>query len=100
MQAELGFTPYAATWFGELPGMGGWSPSLMSVLVLLLGFAFVPWMRLMYRGAGILRGGIHQCGVADIAPEATRVGTRGLFESPTAIIRGVFRPYHGQGNPN
>jgi formate hydrogenlyase subunit 3/multisubunit Na+/H+ antiporter MnhD subunit len=100
MQAELGFTPFAATWLGALPGMGGWSPSLMSVLVLLLALMFVPWMRLMYRGAGVQRGGIHQCGVNDILPETTRIGTAGLYETPTAIIRGVLVPDLGHGRQN
>lgn len=98
MQAELGFAAYPATLFGSLPGIGGWSPSMMSVLVLLFFVLFIPWMRLTY--SGIQRGAIHTCGVDDIAQAATRVGSTSLYESPSAIIRNVLRPYHGQGNRN
>jgi formate hydrogenlyase subunit 3/multisubunit Na+/H+ antiporter MnhD subunit len=99
MQAEMGFEAYPATLFGALPGVGGWSPTLMSVLVAIVAVLFIPWMRLAYRG-GLVRNGIHVCGVNDIVPEATRVGTASLYESPAAIIKGVFRPNFGEGNPN
>lgn len=92
IQAELGMTPIVASLTGPLPGLDGWNPGLLSVLVLLLGVAFMPWMRLIHRGAGIQRGHAHQCGVSDILPEANRIGTGNLYENPTAAIRGLLSP--------
>lgn len=100
MQAELGFEAYPATLFGTLPGLGGWSPSLMTVLVLLLFVLFIPWMRLAYRG-GLKRGAIHTCGVNDIIPAATKVGSVNLYESPTAVFRRVLLPkFAGKAKQN
>jgi formate hydrogenlyase subunit 3/multisubunit Na+/H+ antiporter MnhD subunit len=92
IQAELGMTPIAASLTGPLPGMGGWHPGLLMVMVLLLGVVLTPWMRLCYRGAGLKRGHVHQCGVDDILPAANRVGANSLYETPTAVIRGLLTP--------
>ena len=95
IEAELGLTPIDASLFGPLPGMGGWSPTLLSILVLILAAVFIPWMRLVYRGAGIKRTGLHLSGATplDFLPETSgRVGTNNLFESPTAVIRGALVP--------
>ncbi|WP_237153112.1 proton-conducting transporter transmembrane domain-containing protein [Oryzibacter oryziterrae] len=99
IEAELGLTPIAASLTGPLPGTGGWNPALLWILVLLVGAAFMPWMRLIHRGAGIKRGGLHLSGAtpADFAPEVSgRVGAHNLFESPTAVIRGLLTPKIGK----
>ena len=67
----------------------------LSILVLILAAVFIPWMRLVYRGAGIKRTGLHLSGATplDFLPETSgRVGTNNLFESPTAVIRGALVP--------
>ena len=91
MQAELGLTPIDASIFGPLPGGGGWSPLGLSLLVLIVTAAFIPWMRLAHRG--IQKSGLHFAGATpnDFLPEAGgRVGAVNLFESPTAAIRGLL----------
>jgi formate hydrogenlyase subunit 3/multisubunit Na+/H+ antiporter MnhD subunit len=92
IQAELGIEPVAATLTGPLPGLEGWSPLLLTVLTLLLAALLVPWLRLGRRG-GIVRTNVHLCGVTDVAPEAMRASTAGLYETPDAIIRrALFAP--------
>ena len=86
IQAQLGMEPVAATLTGPLPGLEGWSPLLLSVLSLILAAALVPWLRLGHR-AGIVRTGVHMCGVTDVAAEAVRASTAGLYETPDAVIR-------------
>lgn len=101
IEAELGMTPIDASLFGPLPGAGGWSPGLMSILVLIVAAAFIPWMRLIYRGRGILHGGLHLSGAtpSHFLPEAGgRVGANNLFESPTAAIRGLLVPKTGKAD--
>lgn len=99
IEAELGMTPIDASLFGPLPGAGGWSPTLMTILVLILAAVFIPWMRLAKRGAGIQRVGLHLSGATpnDFLPEAGgRVGAKNLFESPTAAIRNALTPKIGK----
>ncbi|MGQ9369433.1 proton-conducting transporter transmembrane domain-containing protein [Azospirillum sp. ST 5-10] len=87
IQAELGLTPVAATLTGPLPGAEGWHPGLLTVVLLLLGLALVPWLRLGRR-SGIVRSTMHECGVGDLPAERTRVVAAGLFESADGAIRG------------
>jgi formate hydrogenlyase subunit 3/multisubunit Na+/H+ antiporter MnhD subunit len=89
IQAQLGFTPIAATLAGGLPGLEGWHPGLLSVFVVLIGAVLLPYLRLGHR-AGVVRTQIHQCGVGDLLPETTRVGAVNLFETPNAAIRGLL----------
>jgi formate hydrogenlyase subunit 3/multisubunit Na+/H+ antiporter MnhD subunit len=89
MEAEYGLTPITATLFGPLPGTEGWSPTLVSVMVLILSAALVPWLR-VGRRAGVVRIRVHACGVGDLVPEASRVGAVGLFETPDAVVRTLF----------
>ncbi|TBW36631.1 oxidoreductase [Siculibacillus lacustris] len=89
IEAELGLVPIAATLTGPLPGLDGWHPGLLSVLVILVGAAVLPYLRLGRR-AGIVHTAVHQCGVGDLLPEASRVGAVNLFESPNAAIRGLL----------
>ena len=66
IERELGFEPIAATLAGPLPGLDGWSPLVMSALMLLLAALLTPWLWLGRR-AGIVRSDLHLCGVDDIA---------------------------------
>ncbi len=93
IEVELGLTPIAATLAGPLPGVEGWNPALLSVLMVVFGLAFVPWLRLGRR-AGIVRTQLHQCGAGDLSPDLMRVGAANLFESPDAAIRGLLVPRH------
>ncbi|CAH2603853.1 Carbon monoxide-induced hydrogenase membrane protein CooM [Rhodovastum atsumiense] len=97
IQAELGLTPVAARLFGGLPGVDGWNPSLLAFLMLVLGLALLPWLRLGHR-AGLVRSEPHSCGVTTLAPDLTRVGAASLFEDPDAAIRSLRVPAPaGQG---
>jgi formate hydrogenlyase subunit 3/multisubunit Na+/H+ antiporter MnhD subunit len=91
IEAELGLTPIAASLTGPLPGLEGWHPGLLSVFVVLIAALLVPYLRLGRRG-GIVHTRIHQCGVGDLLPEASRVGAVNLFETPDAAIRGLLTP--------
>jgi formate hydrogenlyase subunit 3/multisubunit Na+/H+ antiporter MnhD subunit len=93
IELELGLQPISATLFGPLPGTEGWSPGLVSVLILVLAAVVVPWVRLGHR-AGIIEVNVHQCGVGDLMPQATRVGAGGLFETPDAVVRSLFTLEH------
>ncbi len=86
IQGELGIEPVAATLWGPLPGLEGWSPLVLSVLTLIVTAALVPWLRLG-RGAGIVHTGVHLCGVSDETAEEVRTPALGLYETPDAIIR-------------
>ncbi|MEF2074620.1 proton-conducting transporter membrane subunit [Consotaella aegiceratis] len=93
IQADLGMVPIEATLTGPLPGTGGWSPGLMSVLVLALGLILIPWLRLG-RQAGVVKTPIHTSGVGeeDLTPASTRVGAFSLYESPDSLIRRALLP--------
>jgi formate hydrogenlyase subunit 3/multisubunit Na+/H+ antiporter MnhD subunit len=86
IQAQLGLEPVAATLTGPLPGLEGWSPALLTVLTLILATTLLPWLRLGHR-KGIVRTGVHLCGVTDAGADAVRASTAGLYETPDAIIR-------------
>ncbi|MDC7785211.1 proton-conducting transporter membrane subunit [Rhodoplanes sp. TEM] len=96
IQAELGMVPIAASLVGPLPGAEAWSPGLVSVLVLILAAVLLPWLRLGHR-AGVVRTHVHECGVGDLLPEATRVGAASLFETPDAAVRALFAPRRTRG---
>ena len=89
IEAELGLAPISATLLGPLPGTEGWSPTLVSLLVLILAAAVVPWLRFGNR-AGVVHIRVHGCGVGDLVPQATRVGAVSLFETPDAVVRTLF----------
>ena len=54
------------------------------------GVVLLPWLRLGHR-AGVVHTHLHQCGVGDLLPQASRVGTASLFESPNAAVQALFR---------
>jgi formate hydrogenlyase subunit 3/multisubunit Na+/H+ antiporter MnhD subunit len=91
IEAELGLTPIAASLIGPLPGAEGWSPGLVSVLALVLAAIALPLLRLGHR-AGVVRTRVHQCGVGDLLPEASRVGAASLFETPDAAVHALLTP--------
>ena len=80
------------TLMGPLPGLEGWHPGIAAVLVIVVALPFVPYLRLAFRGAGIQRVRVHECGVDDLVPERTRVTAGSLFETPTALVRGLIAP--------
>lgn len=90
IEAELGLTPIVATLTGGLPGLDGWNPGLVTVLIALIALPLVPYLALAFRGAGIQRIRVHQAGADDLLPEATRIGTASLYETPDAVIRGLL----------
>lgn len=90
IEAELGLVPVAASLTGGLPGLDGWHPGLVTVLIVLVALPFVPYLALAFRGAGVQRIRVHQAGADDLLPEATRVGTASLYETPDAVIRGLL----------
>lgn len=90
IEAELGLAPIAATLTGGLPGLDGWHPGLVTVLVVIVALPLMPYLALAFRGAGIQRIRVHQAGADDLLPEATRVGTASLYETPDAVIRGLL----------
>lgn len=92
IEAELGLAPIVATLTGPLPGLDGWHPGLVSVLLLIVALPALPYLRLAFRGLGIQRVRVHECGSSDLLPEATRVGSASLFETPDAVIRGLIAP--------
>jgi formate hydrogenlyase subunit 3/multisubunit Na+/H+ antiporter MnhD subunit len=91
IEAELGLTPIVASLTGPLPGAEGWSPGLVSILVLVVVAILVPILRLGHR-AGVIHTRLHKCGAGDLLPQATRVGAVNLFETPDATIRALFAP--------
>lgn len=97
IESSLGIAPIAASLTGPLPGAEAWSPGLVSVLVLVLAALVVPWLRLGHR-AGVVHTEIHECGVGDLLPEATRVGAASLFETPDAAVRALFAPRRAHGD--
>jgi NADH:ubiquinone oxidoreductase subunit 5 (subunit L)/multisubunit Na+/H+ antiporter MnhA subunit len=98
IQTQLGLEPVAATLWGPLPGLEGWSPLVLSMLTLIVTLALVPWLRLG-RGAGIVHTGVHLCGVTDETAEEVRIPALGLYETPDAIIRRALfaAPRTGEG---
>ncbi len=90
IEAELGLVPIVATLTGGLPGLDGWHPGLVTVLIFAVALPFLPYLALAFRGAGIQRIRVHQAGADDLLPEATRVGTASLYETPDAVIRGLL----------
>ncbi|WP_245926651.1 proton-conducting transporter membrane subunit [Breoghania corrubedonensis] len=94
IEAELGLTPIVATWTGPLPGLDGWSPTVLTLLMLVLGLLLVPWLRLG-RSAGVVRSPAHMCGVNDLSADRERLPAAELFESPNGVIRTLLLP----GNP-
>lgn len=90
IEASLGIAPIAATLTGPLPGTEGWHPGLMTVLLVVVALPGAAYLRLAFRGAGLQRVRVHECGVDDLLPEATRVGASGLFETPDAIVHGLL----------
>lgn len=100
IEGELGLVPVVASLTGPLPGLEGWHPGVVAVLMMLVALPLVPYLRLAFRGAGVQRVRVHECGAADLLPEATRVGAGSLFETPTAVIRGLLTPEHrAPGSP-
>ncbi|SJZ53435.1 proton-conducting transporter membrane subunit [Consotaella salsifontis] len=91
IQADLGMVPIEATLAGPLPGAGGWSPGLMSVLMLVLTLLTMPWLRLG-RGAGVVKTPVHECGAEELSAATTRVGAGNLYEAPSALIRRTLIP--------
>jgi formate hydrogenlyase subunit 3/multisubunit Na+/H+ antiporter MnhD subunit len=93
IETELGIDPIVVAGLtGPLPGLEGWNPAILSLLALILAGALLPWLRLGHR-AGVVRTHVHQCGVADLAPDVARVGAVNLYESPDAVIRrALFAP--------
>jgi formate hydrogenlyase subunit 3/multisubunit Na+/H+ antiporter MnhD subunit len=97
IQSELGLTPVAATLTAPLPGSEGWSPVVLSVLVLILGLILLPWLKLG-RGAGVIRSDAHVCGVGDLSGSRARVGANNLFDSPDKAIHGLVPKSFGGGH--
>lgn len=93
IQVELGMEPVAATLTGPLPGLEGWNPSLLTALLLLVGMAVFPWLRLGWR-KGIVRTAPHQCGASDLPPERSRIAAAGLYDNADRAIRGWLDPHH------
>ncbi|MDR3373735.1 MAG: proton-conducting transporter membrane subunit [Ancalomicrobiaceae bacterium] len=92
IMGDLGFAPIAASFTGPLPGLDGWNPSVVSVMVAIVALILVPWLRLGHR-AGIIRSHIHESGAGDLPPAETRIGAGALYETPDAIIRrALFAP--------
>jgi NADH:ubiquinone oxidoreductase subunit 5 (subunit L)/multisubunit Na+/H+ antiporter MnhA subunit len=96
IMSDLGMTPIAATLTGPLPGLDGWSPMLLSVLVLVFGLILLPWLRLG-RKAGVVRSNAHVCGVGDLSDGQTRLGANSLFETPDKAIHGLLPKGIGSG---
>jgi len=96
IERELGLEPIAASLFGPLPGLDGWSPLLVTALALLVGLLLLPWLRLG-RSAQVVRGDLHLCGVVDIGSEDSRAATARLYETPDAVLRrALFAPESGR----
>jgi len=92
IEQALGLAPVVATLTGPLPGLGGWHPGVLWVLLLVTaGFAGL-YVRSGRAGGVLLGTHIHQCGVSDIALTATRVGAASLFETTEKAIRLVLQP--------
>jgi formate hydrogenlyase subunit 3/multisubunit Na+/H+ antiporter MnhD subunit len=87
IEAELGLAPIAATWTGPLPGLDGWHPALLSVLLLIMVPAVLAYLRQGRAGLGVIRARIHECGVGDLLPAATHVNASNLFAAPVGAIR-------------
>ena len=96
IMSDLGMTPIAATLTGPLPGLDGWSPMLLSILVLVFGLILLPWLRLG-RKAGVVRSNAHVCGVGDLSGGQTRLGANSLFETPDKAIHGLLPKGIGSG---
>ncbi len=90
IQSELGLVPVAATLTGGLPGLEGWHPGLVAVLLFVVALPAIPYLRLAYRGAGIQRIRVHQAGADDLTAEQIRMRASSLFETPDAVIRGLL----------
>ncbi len=95
IEGELGLAPVAASLFGGLPGIDGWSPIVLWALAAVVAAIVGVYPRLGGRGAPAVGTHLHACGVTDIAPTATHVAASNLFESADRAIRLALQPRRG-----
>ncbi|MDR3518170.1 MAG: proton-conducting transporter membrane subunit [Azospirillaceae bacterium] len=90
IEEQLGMTPIVVSLTGGLPGLGGWHPGILSLLLLAVVPMVAAYLRRGRVGQGVVRGHIHQCGVGDLLPAALHVNASNLFEAPTRALRTVL----------
>jgi len=88
IQTALGLTPIEASFFGPLPGPGGWHPGLMSVLAVVTLFTLKIICSLGTRTHKIST--VHSCGVTNLEPAETHVSASNLYEAPSGLVRRVI----------
>lgn len=87
---ELSLGKLAVTWTGGLPGIDGWQPLTLSILM--AGIALAGWLfyRLSDRQSVSIH--LHQGGVTDLLPSQAHVPASGLYPAPERFIRLALRP--------
>ncbi|MTJ80210.1 MAG: oxidoreductase [Telmatospirillum sp.] len=97
VEASLGLEAVAATWTGPLPGPGGWSNGLITVLLALPVLGAWGYARAGRRPVRISR--LHVCGNTADAGEG-RIGTDGLYDAPAGLLRRLLGNPAAKGRPD
>ncbi|USD36394.1 proton-conducting transporter membrane subunit [Ferrimonas sp. SCSIO 43195] len=92
---SLGMASISVSWFGGLPGNGGWHPATLTLAMALLAWGCWGFYRLS--NPVRQRVHLHACGVEDIDAAQAHLPASSLYESPKALIRAITRTKPSQG---
>ncbi|MCW2473956.1 proton-conducting transporter membrane subunit [Candidatus Symbiopectobacterium sp. NZEC151] len=85
LMAQAGLGQITASWGGALPGLHGWHPLTLWVLVAMVAGCGGVFYRLSNRQSQHIH--LHQGGVTDITPAQAHVPASALYQAPERFIR-------------